>query len=67
MQKKGIGINLHYIPVHTHPYYQDIGFRVGDFPNSENYFSQTISIPLFYGMTFEQQDKVVQILREVLL
>ena len=67
MQKNGIGVNLHYIPVHTHPYYQKIGFKVGNFPNSENYFSQTISIPLFYGMTFEQQDKVVQILRDVLI
>jgi UDP-4-amino-4,6-dideoxy-N-acetyl-beta-L-altrosamine transaminase len=67
LHENGLGVNLHYIPVHTQPYYQNMGFKVGDFPNAENYYGRTISIPLFYGMTFEQQDEVVRVLKEVLI
>lgn len=66
LRKNGLGVNLHYIPVHTQPYYQNMGFKVGDFPNAENYYNRAISIPLFHGMTFDQQDKVVQVLKKVL-
>jgi len=64
--KRGIGVNVHYIPIHTHPYYQQYGFRQGDFPEAEGYYSKSISIPLFHLMTFAQQDLVVKALREVL-
>jgi len=67
LRNKGIGVNLHYIPVHTHPYYQNIGFKIGSFPNAESYYRHTISIPLFHGMTFEQQDEVVRVLNTVLI
>jgi UDP-4-amino-4,6-dideoxy-N-acetyl-beta-L-altrosamine transaminase len=67
LRKNGLGVNLHYIPVHTQPYYQNMGFEVGDFPNAENYYSRAISIPLFYGMTFDHQDEVVRGLKEVLI
>lgn len=67
LRAKGLGVNLHYIPVHTQPYYQAMGFKAGDFPNAEHYYSRAISIPLFHGMTFEQQDEVVRILTEVLV
>ena len=66
LRQDGIGVNLHYIPVHTQPYYQKIGFKAGDFPNAENYYSRSISLPLFYSMTFEQQDEVVQALEKAL-
>jgi dTDP-4-amino-4,6-dideoxygalactose transaminase len=61
-----IGVNVHYIPVHTQPYYQELGFRDGDFPNSEAYYNKAISIPLFHAMTFDQQDQVVEVLRKAL-
>jgi UDP-4-amino-4,6-dideoxy-N-acetyl-beta-L-altrosamine transaminase len=62
----GLGVNVHYIPVHTQPYYQNMGFKFGDFPYAEHYYSRAISIPLFHGMSFEQQDEVIAILKQVL-
>tara|TARA_B110000444_G_scaffold260495_1_gene307699 strand:- start:805 stop:1962 length:1158 start_codon:yes stop_codon:yes gene_type:complete len=61
-----VGVNVHYIPIHTQPYYLQFGFSKGDFPNSESYYSRSISIPLFHNMEVEQQDKVVDILRKAL-
>lgn len=66
LRERGIGVNLHYIPVHTQPYYKAIGFDWGDFPEAEKYYQEAISIPLFHGMTIEQQDKVIASLAEVL-
>ncbi len=66
LRAKGIGVNLHYIPVHTQPYYRQFGFRSGDFPESERYYAEAISLPLFYDLTEAQQDQVVQALEEVL-
>ena len=62
----GLGVNLHYIPVHTQPYYEKMGFKQGDFPNAEHYYSRAISIPLYQGLSFKQQDEVVSILKKVL-
>jgi len=55
-----IGVNVHYIPIHRQPYYEKLGFKKGDFPNAEQYYENAISLPLFYDMTDEQQDKVVK-------
>lgn len=66
LQAKGIGVNLHYIPIHTQPYYQRMGFRKGDFPQAEAYYAEAISLPMFAAMTDEQQDTVVTALTEVL-
>lgn len=66
LREQGIGVNLHYIPVHTQPYYQRMGFQAGDFPEAERYYREAISLPMFQTMTEQQQDKVVGILREVL-
>ncbi len=55
----GIGVNLHYIPVHTQPYYQKMGFKVGDFPNAESYYTEAISLPMYPLLTLEQQRDVV--------
>jgi len=66
LRKNDIGVNVHYIPVHTQPYYEDMGFKKGDFPNTENYYENAISLPLFHAMTFEQQDQVVAALEKVL-
>jgi len=62
----GIGVNVHYIPIHTQPYYKNLGFKVGDYPNSESYYNSAISLPLFSSMTFDQQDEVISILNKVL-
>jgi UDP-4-amino-4,6-dideoxy-N-acetyl-beta-L-altrosamine transaminase len=66
LRQNGVGVNVHYIPIHTQPYYLQFGFSEGDFPNSESYYSRSISIPLFHNMAVEQQDKVVDILRKAL-
>jgi UDP-4-amino-4,6-dideoxy-N-acetyl-beta-L-altrosamine transaminase len=64
MRASGIGVNVHYIPVHLQPYYRDLGFREGDFPNAERYYRRAITLPLHPGLTHEQQDRVVAALRE---
>ena len=66
LRESGIGVNLHYIPVHLQPYYQKMGFKQGDFPHAEAYYSDAISIPMFHGMTFEQQDEVICKLTQIL-
>lgn len=66
MKEKGICLNLHYIPVHTHPYYENLGFKGGDFPNSEKYYEEAFTLPLYYSLTDEQQDHIVKSLVEVL-
>jgi dTDP-4-amino-4,6-dideoxygalactose transaminase len=66
LRDNGIGVNLHYIPVHTQPYYQDMGFAEGDFPESERYYREAISLPMFHGMSKVQQDTVVNTLTDIL-
>ena len=66
LREKGIGVNLHYIPVHTQPYYQKMGFRPGDFPEAEKYYSEAISLPMFQGLSYEQQDEVISSLKHTL-
>ncbi len=66
LREKGIGVNLHYIPVHTQPYYHKMGFKLGQFPESESYYRGAISIPLFHAMSDEQQLEVISVLSEVL-
>ncbi len=60
MRSNGIGVNVHYIPVHTQPYYKKMGFNIGDFPNAERYYQRAISIPLFSQMTEKQRYQVVE-------
>lgn len=66
LREKEIVVNLHYIPVHTQPYYQQMGFKLGDFPQSEHYYTEAISIPMYPTMTEADQDYVVNSLREAL-
>nr|WP_198406230.1 DegT/DnrJ/EryC1/StrS family aminotransferase [Thermostichus lividus] len=66
LRAAGIGVNLHYIPVHTQPYYQQLGFRWGEFPAAEAYYREAISLPLYYGLTVEQQDYIIQVLRTLI-
>ena len=66
MREQEIGVNIHYIPVHTQPYYQALGFNYGDFPNAERYYKRALSLPLFHGMTDKEQDRVVNILSRII-
>jgi UDP-4-amino-4,6-dideoxy-N-acetyl-beta-L-altrosamine transaminase len=66
MRADGIGVNVHYIPVHTQPYYRALGFAEGDFPVAEAYYGEAISLPLFPTLTHEQQDEVVAALKKAL-
>jgi UDP-4-amino-4,6-dideoxy-N-acetyl-beta-L-altrosamine transaminase len=54
LRAKGVGVNLHYIPVHTQPYYQALGHRPGDYPEAERYYAEAISLPMYPAMTEEQ-------------
>jgi UDP-4-amino-4,6-dideoxy-N-acetyl-beta-L-altrosamine transaminase len=67
LRAAGIGVNVHYIPVHLQPYYRAQGFIAGDFPEAEAYYAQAISLPLFPAMTHEQQDFVIGQLKTLLV
>ena len=58
-RKLGIGVNLHYLPIHLHPYYQKLGFKTGDFPESEKYSREAITIPLYVDLKKNIQDKII--------
>ncbi|KMT66614.1 UDP-4-amino-4,6-dideoxy-N-acetyl-beta-L-altrosamine transaminase [Catenovulum maritimum] len=62
----GIGVNVHYIPVHWQPYYQALGFQKGDFENAETYYRRTLSLPIFPTMTAKEQNKVIETLTRIL-
>jgi UDP-4-amino-4,6-dideoxy-N-acetyl-beta-L-altrosamine transaminase len=63
LRAANIGVNVHYIPVHTQPYYKRLGFSEGMFPEAERYYTEAISLPMFAVMTNEQQDRVIEVLR----
>lgn len=66
LQQAGIGVNVHYIPIHLQPYYRKLGFSPGQFPYSEQFYSRAITLPLYPGLTETQQDQVVESLYQVL-
>ena len=59
LRAAGIGVNVHYIPVHLQPYYRQLGFKPGDYPAAEARYAATLTLPLYYGLTDVQQDEVV--------
>jgi len=63
----GILVNLHYIPVHTQPYYQNLGFAWGDFPHAEAYYRRAISIPMYPTLSDASQAQVIAALHEILV
>ena len=66
MKEHGVMLNLHYIPVHLQPYYRELGFGDGDFPVSEQYYREALTLPLYYDLTDAQQDAIIAALRDVL-
>ncbi len=66
MRQMGVGVNLHYIPVHLQPYYRALGFAPGQFPEAEAHGREAITLPLFAGLTEAEQDRVVDCLHQAL-
>lgn len=66
MRERGVTLNLHYIPVHTQPYYEKLGHKPEEYPNSLKYYKEAFTLPLYYSLTDEQQDYIVNELEEVL-
>lgn len=67
LRAAGIGVNVHYIPIHTQPYYQQLGFDWGDLPQAELFYERIISLPMFPDLTEAEQDHVVATLEAALL
>jgi dTDP-4-amino-4,6-dideoxygalactose transaminase len=65
LREQGIGVNVHYIPVHTQPHYQRMGFKQGDFPEAERYYDEAISLPMFPTMSEAQQERVISAIQEM--
>jgi len=63
LREQGVGVNLHYIPVHTQPYYQRLGFKAGDFPEAERYYVEAISLPMYPALGEAEQDDVLAALQ----
>jgi len=64
LRAKGIGVQVHYTPVHLQPYYRAMGFSVGDFPNAEDYGTRALSLPIYPELTRNEQDMIVLMLKE---
>ena len=64
--KKNIGVNLHYIPVHRQPYYENLGFKKNNFPQAENFHREVLSIPIHPSLKEEQQSYVIETLKGIL-
>lgn len=67
LRERGIGVNVHYIPIHLQPYYQNLGFHAGQYPIAEDYYQRAITLPLFPGLSANKQDFVIRQLKEVLV
>jgi len=59
LRNAGVGVNVHYIPIHTQPYYQKMGFSFGDFPESESYYREAVSLPIFPDLSERDLEFIV--------
>lgn len=66
MRDAGVLVNVHYIPVHTQPYYRNLGFDWGQFPEAEQYYREAITLPLYFDLRDDEQDRVVDALKAAL-
>ncbi|MBK9446923.1 MAG: UDP-4-amino-4,6-dideoxy-N-acetyl-beta-L-altrosamine transaminase [Betaproteobacteria bacterium] len=66
LRQAGIGVNVHYAPIHLQPYYRALGFSRGDFPEAERHGDEAITLPLHPGLDSRDQDRVIRVLRELL-
>ena len=63
--ENGVAANVHYIPVHRQPFYESKGFKAGDFSEAERFHREAISIPMYSGLSQQQQDTVIKVLRNI--
>ena len=63
LKKKGILTQVHYLPVTSQPYYQKLGYSTSNYPISKKFYEEAISIPLYYSLTFDQQDMVIDTIK----
>ena len=66
LRQNNIGVNVHYIPIHLHPYYKKLGFKEGDYKECESFSSRAISIPMYPSLSIDQQDHVIKTIINVL-
>lgn len=64
-REKGLNLQVHYIPVHTQPYYQELGYKWGDYPNAEDYYKHCISLPLYPDLTDDDLKEIVKRIKEI--
>ena len=67
LRANNIAVNLHYIPVHRHPYYENLGFKENDFPIAEKFHREVLSIPMYAILKDEHQEHVIEILKKVMI
>lgn len=67
LRQKGVGVNLHYMPVHLQPYYRELGFAEGQSPEAEKHGEEAITLPLYPKMTEDEQDRVIAAVNEVMV
>ncbi len=60
LRNSGVGVNVHYFPIHMQPYYQKLGFKKKDFPCAENYYQHAISLPIYPSLNLDQQNYIVE-------
>ena len=66
LKEKGIGTQVHYIPIPSHPYYRRFGFTMADYPEAEKFYSECLSLPLYPDLESKEVDRIIQILLEIL-
>ena len=64
LRNNGVGVNIHYIPIYRQPYYRKFNFNFDEFRNSEDYYSQAISLPIYPGLTQDQQQFIISIIKQ---
>jgi perosamine synthetase len=66
LRAENIGVNVHYIPIHLHPYYRDhFSYRPGDYPVAEEAYGRLISLPMFHGMNDKDVEDVVEAIQKI--
>ena len=66
LRKKDIYVNIHYIPVHYHPYYKKIGFRKNDYPKMKSYYDSVLSLPVYPGLKENKISKIINYIKKIL-
>ncbi len=66
LREQNIGVNIHYMPIHTQQYYSQFGFKMGDYPNSEKYYDSAISLPIYSKLDFALQDQIINSIKEII-